>query len=532
MHVPRWYQVEAEASIWNYYEKGGIGNPVIALPTATGKSLVISLFCKNVLTRFPRQRIICLTHVKELIEQNAEDIREQWPSVPLGIFSSGLNTRDTHFPLIYGGVQSVVNCIDKFGHRDLMLVDEAHLISPKDGTNYQKVITGLKTINSHLRVIGFTATPYRTGQGLLTEDGLFTDICYDLTTFQGFNRLISEGFLVPPVPKRTKTELDTSSVKIVAGDFNQDQLQRAVDIESVTYAACQEAVEEGFDRQCWLAFASGIEHAEHIETVLSSLGIDCAVVHSKLKGDLADERIKAFKRGDIRCIINYGKLTTGFNHPPIDFILMLRPTASTNLWVQMLGRGTRPSPATLKENCLVLDFARNTPRLGPINDPVLPRKRIKGAVPGIAPVRICDSCGVYNHARAVVCCACGAEFPKVEKLVKSAGTEELVRQEVEPIYGQFEVQRVVYNRKQKPGRPAMIKVSYFCGLQMFSEWICLEHTGFAAIKARNWWRERMGVKEAPPTTDEALKYVSALKVPRRIRVWTNKKYPEVLGYEY
>lgn len=537
MYAPRPYQHDAVASIFNYYESGQSGNPVVAMPTATGKSLVIAEFCKSVIQRWPRQRILCLTHVKELIEQNAEKIREQWPTVPLGIFSAGLDQRDCHFPLIYGGVASVVNGIGRFGHRDLLLIDEAHLVSPKDDTNYQKVIVGLKQINPLLKVIGFTATPFRTGQGMITDGPIFSHLCFDLTRFEEFNKLIHDGYVVAPVPKKTKTELDVSKVKIVAGDFKQDELQEAVDVESVTYAACQEAIEEGFDRQCWLAFASGIEHAEHIATILQSFGIDATTVHSKMPNEEATRRIRAFKAGKLRCVVNYGKLTTGFDHPAIDFIIMLRPTTSTVLWVQMLGRGTRPSPTTMKENCLVLDFARNTLRLGPINDPVIPKKRVKGDIPGIAPVRICDVCGVYNHARAVVCCNCGTAFPKIEKLLPIAGTDELIRHTLDPIYGTFEVQRVIYHRHQKQvngepvGKP-MIKISYFCGLQMFSEWICLEHDGFAQKKARAWWRERMGSWVAPPTTDEALKYVSQLREPKRIRVWTNKKYPEVLSYEY
>jgi superfamily II DNA or RNA helicase len=532
MYTPYPHQIAAVDSVFSYYANGGKGNPVIAMPTATGKSLVIAELCKRILHQYPGQRLICLTHVKELITQNAEKIREQWPTVPLGIFSAGLRTRDTHYPILYGGIQSVVNRIAAFGHRDLMLVDEAHLISPKDGTNYQRVIKALRKINPHMKVIGFTATPYRTGQGLLTDGGLFTDICYDLTTFQEFNKLIAGGYLVAPVPKRTKTELDVSNVKITAGDFNKDQLQASVDIESVTYAACKESVEEGFDRKAWLAFASGIDHAEHIAEILQSLGIEAAAVHSKMQMEEADRRIAKFRAGKLRCVANYGMLTTGFDYPPIDFIMMLRPTASTVLWVQMVGRGTRPSPATLKENCLVLDFARNTLRLGPINDPVIPRKRVKGAIPGVAPVRICEVCGVYNHARATHCVSCGAEFAKVEKLIASAGTEALIRQDEQPIVGTFEVQSVIYNRLQRAGGRPMIKVSYFCGLQMFSEIVALEHDGYAAKKARDWWRERMGTPVAPPTTDEALKYVSRLRKPRRIRVHTNAKYPKVLNYEY
>lgn len=531
LYVDRYYQTEAVDSVFHYYAKGGIGNPVIAMPTATGKSWVIARFVKLVLERWPRQRIICLTHVKELIEQNASKLRELWPSVPLGIYSAGLDQRDYLSPVIYGGVASVANCIDKFGWRDLMLVDEAHLISPKDDTNYQYVIKRLRLINPNMKVIGLTATPYRTGSGMISDGPIFTDVCYDLTQYDAFNKLIREGYLAPLIPKKTGTELDVSKVKITAGDFNQGQLQNAVDHDQITYQACKEIVDQGFDRQAWLIFAAGIEHGNHIVNTLQSMGIECAAVHSKMPTQLADKNIADFRSGHLRAVVNYGKLTTGFDYPAIDLIGMLRPTMSTVLWVQMLGRGMRPSHETMKENCLVLDFAKNTLRLGPVNDPVIPRKRMKGA-PGVAPVRICPECGMYNHARSTECGSCGFLFANLPKIVVTAGTEALLRVDEPPMVVNHQVQRVVYSRKQKPGGKPMIKVQYFCGLQMFSEYICFEHGGFATKKAHDWWRTRAGTSQAPPTTDEALSYVTRLREPKTIRVWQNKKYPEVMGYEY
>lgn len=533
MYTPYPHQNEAVDSIFHYYAKGSVGNPLVAMPTATGKSLVIAEFIKKVLMRWPRQRFLLATHVKELIVQNAEKIRSQWQDVPLGILSAGLNQRDTHHPVIYGGIGTIVGCVEQLGWRDLMLVDEAHLISPDEDTMYQEVIKRLRAINPHMRVIGFTATPYRLKQGMLTDEGIFTDICYDITSLDEFNKLIDGGYLVAPVPKRMHTALDTSNVGLTAGEFNQGELQAAVDKDQVTYAACRESVEEGYDRQCWLAFASGIKHAEHVASVLQSLGIDAVAVHSKMPMKLADERLAAFKAGQIKCVVNYGKLTTGFDHPPIDLIIMLRPTMSTVLWVQMIGRGTRPSTATHKENCLVLDFARNTERLGPINDPVIPRKRKKGDEPGVAPIRICPKCGVYNHARAVKCFSCGYEFPKIQKLVNTAGTAELIRRQVEPVVQKFNVERVFYNKRQRPGQPAMIQVQYCCGLQMFSKWISLESKhAYAKQVAAGWWQEAMGSKIAPPTTAEAMMWVSRLRQPRTITVHINKKYPEVLAAEY
>jgi DNA repair protein RadD len=276
-------------------------------------------------------------------------------------------------------------------------------------------------INPYLKIIGLSATVYRLGMGLLTNGPIFTDIAYDLCNIQGFSRLIAEGYLAPIFPKKTNVELDVSSVGMSStGDFNDRALQAAVDDADITYKALTEAVQIGQSRRSWTAFASGIDHAIHIAEMLrGTFGIDAAEVHSKMPEKERDRRIDAYKRGELRCIVNKDILTTGFDHPPIDLILMLRPTMSTGLWVQMLGRGTRPYDpaingylpgfASKKFDCCVLDYAGNTRRLGPINDPVIPKPKGKGRA-GDAPVKICDACGAYNHTSARFCLVCNNEF--------------------------------------------------------------------------------------------------------------------------
>jgi DNA repair protein RadD len=529
----RWYQSEASYSFYHYVTNGGRGHPLIAMPTGTGKSLVIADILQNLFKLWPHIRVMMLTHVKELIEQNAEELLKLWSTAPLGIYSAGLKQRDSILPIVFGGIQSVAKKIELFGWRDLIFIDEAHLLSDKETSLYQSVIKALCLVNPNLMVVGLTATPFRMRMGRLTEGGLFTEIIYDITSYDSFNRLIAEGFISPLIPKKTATELDVSSVGMTAGELNKKQLEAAVDKDEITFAAVKETVEQGQDRRSWLTFASGIAHAEHIASMYQSFGVQAAAVHSELSDEENARRIRDFKNGYLRCMVGNNKFTTGFNHPPVDLISMLRPTLSPGLWVQMLGRGTRPSPDTGKENCLVLDFAANTRRLGPINDPKIPGKPGKGG--GDVPVRICD-CGAYNHAAARFCCACGAEFIFATKLFKSASEEQLLRSDA-PVVEIFPVNRVIYNRHEKKNgeghasSPPSIKVSYFCGLQMFNEWVCLEHSGLAGKRARDWWRQRHQ-EEPPTTTYDALQRTQELRVPARIRVWINKKYPEILGYEY
>lgn len=526
----RWYQTEAVESVFDYFAEGNVGNPVIALPTGTGKSVVIARLAQRILKTWPGQRMMMLTHVKELVEQNALKLQAIWPTAPMGIYSAGLRQRDTVMPIIFGGVASVANCTPMFGHRDLMLIDEAHLLSPKDGSMYQEIIHELKVINPWLKIIGLTATPFRLGQGMITDGGIFTDICYDQTGTEAFNRLISEGYLCTLVPRRTKVERQSEVMLMGAnGDFSGAALEADAAQKDVTYKALVELCENGQDRHSWLVFASTIDDADYIADTLRNFGVSAAAIHSKMKRSDCDKIIVAYKRGEIRCLVNMGMLTTGFDHPPLDLIAVLRRTMSPVLWVQMLGRGTRPSPDTGKENCLVLDFAGNTRRLGPINDPQIPRKKGKGT--GDAPVKICEHCGTYNHASVRVCSFCGEEFEFETKIVARAGEEELIRSDL-PVIEVFDVRQCMYYLHEKIGSPPSIRVDYDCGIRKFSEWVCIEHAGFSGKKARDWWRVRFPGDYMPETTREALEGITSLKVPNQIKVWCNKKHPEILGYMY
>lgn len=523
------YQEATLDEIYNYFYKSS-GNPVVALPTGTGKSIIIAEFIRRACLQYPGTRIMMLTHVKELIEQNLKTLIDVWPSAPAAVYSAGLNRKEHIGDIIFAGIQSVYSKPELFGHIDLVLVDECHLVAPKAETMYGKFLFELKVRNPNLKIVGFSATPFRMKQGMLTDGGIFHDVCFDLTERNAFNWMIKQGWISPLVPKQTHEVLDVSGVKMVGGEFNQKQLQANVDKDAVTIAALTEMVALAHDRKHWLVFATGIQHAENIAGYLEhKFGINAACIHSKLPSEERDDIIRRFKAGEIRAVVNNNILTTGFDYPDIDCIGMLRPTASPGLWVQMLGRGTRPAPD--KENCLVLDFAGNTRRLGPINDPVLPRKRGKGP-PGIAPVRLCEHCMCYSHASARFCenPECGVEFPKNVKLTAQASIQEVIAG-VLPEFVPQKVDHVVYNIHHKEDRPDSMRVTYQCGLLRFKEYICLDHGGYAARTARQWWEVRSpyGV---PPSTHDGMAAVQYLKTPSEITVITKGKYPEIVGYTF
>jgi DNA repair protein RadD len=561
------YQEAGIQAIFQYFEKGG-GNPLIALPTGTGKSVLIAEFIRRAFLTYPNQRIIKVTHVKELIEQNYKTLLKIWPTAPAGIFSAGLGQKHTCFPITFAGIASIVKQAGAFGKIDLVLIDEAHLLSTKQDTMYQHFLQDLRKVNPYLRVIGFTATHYRVGQGLLTEGGgVFNDICFDLTTLEAFNWLLDQGYLAPLIPRKTQTEINVDNVRIQGGEYVQKDLQDVVDNDELTHAVLQETISLANGRQHWLIFAAGVNHACHVSDMLNYMGIESRVVHSKLSDDERDRNIADFKAGKFIAMVNNNVLTTGFDFPGIDLIGMLRPTRSPGLWVQMLGRGTRPvyapgfdletlqgrldaQAAGPKQNCLCLDFAGNTRRLGPINDPVIPLRKGAGGG-GSAPVKICENCGTYNHASVRFCVYCRNEFLRHVKLTYQSSTEELIKTNV-PKYEEFRVDKVIYHHhhRKSSDKPPSVRVSYYSGLRMFEEWICPEHGGYATKKARDWWRERSdpwaylkkygpdvhsqveAYLEPPKTVNEALGRLNELRAPSYITVWINKPRPDIVKYRF
>lgn len=545
--LPRDYQQHAVSSLFTYFE-GNEGNPIAALPTGTGKSLVIAFFIAEVFRRYRGQRLLVLTHVKELIAQNHSKMLAVWPAAPAGVISSGLGRRELDAPITFAGIATVAKKPQLLGRIDVVIIDECHLVSPKEGTLYQKLLAALKLANPKLKVIGLTATHYRLGQGALTEDGgIFTDVAVDLTTFEAYNWFIDEGYLSALVPRPMRTELDITGVKIQQGEYNLKQLQEHVDRAEVTRAALEEAAHYGRDREHWLVFASGVEHAIHCAETLNRMGVTAACVHSKMSDEERDRNIAAFLRGEVKALANNGILTTGFDFPALDMIVMLRPTVSPGLWVQMLGRGGRPfyAPgfdlstaqgrlqaiaASSKRDCLVLDFAGNTRRLGPINDPVRPKK--KGASTGEAPVKTCPSCGIYCHASVRVCPSCRSPFPQHTKFKARSYTDALIKRTEEPQIEAFDVDRIVYAVHTGVKGINSLRVSYHCGLRVFREHVCLEHVGYPLHRAHDWWRMHAPLTGLPKTAAEACARVAELRRPKSIEVWINTRYPEVRRHEF
>lgn len=469
------YQQKAIDDLYKWFEENNQGNPCLVLPTGSGKSHIVAALCKDALQNWPETQVLMLTHVKELIEQNAEKMRQHWPNAPMGIYSASMRSKELGQPITFAGIQSIHKRAKEIGHIDLVVIDECHLVSHKNEGGYRKLLGDLLEINPSMRVIGLTATPYRLGHGLITDKpALFDGLIESIT----IPELIFKGFLATLRSKVTKSKLSTEGVHKRGGEYIESELQDAVDTYEQNQAVVREVISLAGDRKAWLFFCTGVDHARHVSEVLISNGITAGCVTGDTPKKEREEMLKAFKAGKLRALTNANVLTTGFDYPDIDLIAMLRPTMSPGLYVQMAGRGLRPKSHT--DHCLVLDFAGVVETHGPITAVQPPKKGGEGN--GEAPVKVCDNCGELCAISVSACPACGHAFPPPEPAKMLLRNDDIMGLEGTDL----EVTAWTWRKhNSRASGKDMLAVTYYGGLSdaPITEYLPVLHDGYAANKA-------------------------------------------------
>lgn len=520
------YQEAAIEGLYSYWADGRGENPLIVAPTGAGKSLILAKLIEDAMS-FPGTRVLMLTHVKELIEQNAKELVGILPNVDLGFYSASLGQKRLDRQVTFAGIQSIwERAPDMVPPPDLVLIDEAHLVPKNTTTRYGKFLSDLRQCNPEVKVVGLTATPYRLDSGYLHkgEGAIFDGIAYDIPV----GMLMDEGYLSPLVSKGAKAKIDLTNVGMRGGEFIESQLATAASDPELVKATVAEIVNFGQDRKSWLVFASGVRHAEMIRDEMAAHDVTAQVVTGTDNSTDRAQKIGDFKSGKLRCLINIGVLTAGFNHPATDLVAMVRATASAGLYVQMAGRGTRLAPG--KTDCLLLDFGGNVERHGFI-DAVQVRDKTQSKGGGDAPVKECPECQTMVHA-ALRYCPCGHKFPDPDfGHDKTAYGGAVLSNQVQAEW--VDVDSVFYYRHQKEGKPDSVKVSYQCGIKTINEWLCPEHGGYAASR----YKARMTALGATAlTTAEALDEAPVLwTIPTRIKIKPradDPRFDEIVQLDY
>lgn len=531
--ILRPYQKEAIDALDEYVMRNS-NNPCIVIPTGGGKSLIMASIVARWRKRYPTFRCLVLAHRLELVQQNMEEFvsLSESNAIDAGIYSSALNIRDTSSAVIFASIDSVYTRANEFGHINCVIIDEAHRIPVSGDGKYRRFIADLRAINPRLRVVGFTATPYRLDCGpVCHKDHTLNEIAFEVS----IGELIDNGYLCPLRSKVSINAPDISNVKRLGnkGDFVLHELASICNKDEIVTDAVSNALAmlRRDNRSHTIWFCIDVEHAKAVQAELMTHGEVASIVTGNTSAKERNDIVTQFRNGDISHLCNCNCFTEGFNAKNVDSIVLLRPTMSKGLYIQMVGRGLRLHPS--KKDCLILDYARCIETHGTIDAPNDQKVRIK----------VCENCRNAFSWAVKVCPECGWEIPKQE--VERVEREEAERKMHERIAAEmsilgleptkYDVDEVMIARHVKKGRPDSLRITYRCGLKTFNEWICLDHDGCAGQKAKSWWQKRFPT-DTTATVDSVManykKFNQQLtEMTTSIVVVLRGQYWQVLGHK-
>ncbi|MBQ9340055.1 MAG: DEAD/DEAH box helicase [Paludibacteraceae bacterium] len=360
-YVLRDYQREASDAAVNFFNgKLGKGNALIVCPTGSGKSLIVA----DIASRLDG-KLLVFQPSKEILEQNYEKYRS-YGFYDCAVWSASMNSKK-RARVTFATIGSVMSNPEVFEEYKNIIVDECHLCNARGGRYKEFFEMG----NRH--ILGLTATPYRlvsysTGCILKfltrTKPRIFAKLIYQVP----IQKLMADGYLAK-LRYFDMQLIDVSNVRknSTGQDYDEESLRKAYKAQDMNRKLVEvvnrlRTPKDGSRRHGILVFTRFIEESEWL---VSQLG-DCAAIVTGETPKKERERIlKDFKSGKLEVVANVGVLTTGFDYPELDTVVMARPTMSLALWYQCVGRGIRPSEG---KNGWLVDMCGNVGRFGKVDD--------------------------------------------------------------------------------------------------------------------------------------------------------------------
>jgi ATP-dependent helicase IRC3 len=338
------YQREAVEAVLAA-RRGGTRRMLVSLPTGAGKTVIFSE-----LARMARRQVLVLAHREELIGQARDKLERALGGDRVVAVERGSERAPEEARVLVCSIRSLYEARLARVMRDrdigLVIYDECHHAAADDN---QRVLTQLGVFERGFTgtLLGFTATTER-GDGRGLEE-IFERIVYS----RSLPELIDDGFLSPLRGFRITTEADLRGLSASGQDFAEEELAEAVDIEERNALVARSIQELARDRRT-IAFCVTINHARNLARSLNALGVHAGLVHGSLSSEARARALGDFRSGVTHVLTNVGVLTEGFDDPGVSCVAMARPTRSSGLYAQCVGRGTRLFPG--KKDCLILDF--------------------------------------------------------------------------------------------------------------------------------------------------------------------------------
>lgn len=361
--ILRDYQQAASDKAVAFFDGKKKHNAIMVLPTGSGKSLIIA----DIANRLDGHTLV-FQPSKEILEQNFKKLCS-YGVLDCSIYSASFNSKEIS-RITFATIGSVKSNPGLFAHFKNVLIDECHLVNPKQGM-YKDFLDAL-----NCKVLGLTATPFRlsSSQGFgsmlkfitRTRPAIFKEVIYHVQ----ISTLLDMGYLsklnyYPMNPLGWNEQ--NLKVNSTGADYTDKSVVREyerIDFYSYLVNIIQRLLnpKQGGKRKGILVFTRFLKEAERLTYSIPG----CAIVSGDTPKATREMILKKFKSGEIPVVANVGVLTTGFDYPELDTIVMARPTMSLALYYQIVGRAIRPHPN--KDYGWIVDLCGNIKRFGEVKD--------------------------------------------------------------------------------------------------------------------------------------------------------------------
>ncbi len=345
---PRPYQLQALEAISAAYARG-VDRQLVVLPTGGGKTVVFA----HLVTRRAGRALI-LAHRDELIQQAADKLRTVSGSLDIGIVKAKQDDYDA--PVVVASVQTLArpDRVERLGRFSTVIVDEAHHAVAR---TYMEILGQLGCMGqSGPLTAGFTATASRSDK--IGLGAVWQEITYQ----RGIIQMIAENYLCDVRAMEIGTDFDLGNVQVRAGDYTDSSLGAELERSDALNAAVK-AYRESAEGRLAVACTPTSATAHALAAAFSAKGIPAEAVDGKMPTEERRAILARLRRGETRIVANCAVLTEGWDEPAVSCALMLRPTKSAPLFVQMAGRVLRPFIGKIngqpyaKDGALILDLA-------------------------------------------------------------------------------------------------------------------------------------------------------------------------------
>ena len=533
------YQIKALNVIYNDLQV--MPEVLLSAIMGSGKTAMAVKLIERLARENPSMSFLILIHKRELIIQFHKSFQNFTDIHPrdIGISCAGLGQKTYNRKITIASIQTFNNQTEQYSGAGLIVIDECHSVNLDSDTMYKQIIDYLRMQRPNCRILGITATEYRLGLGEIfgTRNKPGSNILFPKLNHKiKYSTLRDAGHLVPlrgVVASPAFMEEDLAGISINAGEYNITELGELLTTERHLTTAVQAINEHCGGMDCICVVCCDIKHAE---ALLELLEDDATIVHSQLSDLERLMNMMAWESGEKRIMVSVRILLEGYDLPRMKAIVNLRPTLSTRIYLQTIGRVLRPHET--KEYGFLVDVTDNANRLlknFDLDNPIVTvPKAVEEADKKIRKIwKICPECEVEVHVALRECLDCGFAWPETECIVAVAlpNMKEVIFEKEPPeIFDVHDWSVSVHTSRKNNKLLGKIEYKFHqtdLKLSRAYMFLCLPdfYDGYAVEMSKKKWKQISN--DTFPETVEDLIQDRQLFTPLQVEVDLNGKYPDL-----